>query len=454
MTATAGRRYLLATELAQAQAQTAWWPVFSIAALCLLAVVLPPGLLTGMNLYLLALALLMTVAARQPLPRPLLRLLAPFAAMLVAGLLAGFSADRYLLLKDAWYVSNPALLMAVGYVLARQMGDKAGEKAGGNADNNADNTARGLRAFVLGGALVAAGHLLWFVIHPELLRLQATQIRTISGTGYYATALACLVLAGHWGHWREELHLSASAGGVCGALCAASVLLSYSRTMALVVLLGGLAVAGFFSRREWLRVGLLVLAGLLLLLVLQATVDAGLAGGKTSFVGKLARSLDELRPSERMSLREINENWRGFETARAVAAWQAGAPAQWLVGQGFGAQVDLGLFQNLSRNPRDAVRFIPIFHNGYVFVLFKTGLLGLTLYGGAVAGIYLLGRRHAGGVASDTRRRQGRLLQACAVVLLVTTWVIGGAFNKFDLFAFMLMTGFLVATLSTPARDV
>ncbi len=434
---TVGRRYLLPHELARSAGRRAWWPAASIATLCLLAVVLPPGLLTGMNLYLLGLALLVTVAAGQPLPRAMLLLLLPFAVMLVVGVLAGFTADRYLLLKDAWYVSNPALLMAVGYVLARQLQD----------------TARGLRAFVVGGALVAVGHLLWFVIHPELLRLQATQIRSISGTGYYAAGLACLVLAGHFGHWRDELRLSRSAGAVCLVLCVSSVVLSYSRTLALGVLVGGLAVAGFFSQREWLRVGLLVLAGLLLLLLLQASVEAGMAGGKNSFVAKLARSLDELRPTERLSLREINENWRGYETARALAAWRAGEPVQLLVGQGFGAQLDLGLFQNLSRNPRDAVRFIPIFHNGYVFVLFKTGLVGLVMYLAAVVGLYRLGRRHALLKAVDPRHRQGRLLQACAVVLLVTTWVIGGAFNKFDLFAFMLMTGFLVATLTEPERS-
>jgi O-antigen ligase len=256
----------------------------------------------------------------------------------------------------------------------------------------------------------------------------------------------------HWGRWREDLRLGPWAGGMALLLCSLSVVLSFSRTLTLVMLLGGLAACGFFARREWLRVGALLVALVIGLLVLREAVDTTGAEARHSFIGKLARSLDELRPSERMTLKEINENWRGYETARALATWRSGNAAQLMFGRGFGAMVDLDMFQALSRNPRDAVRYIPVFHNGYVYVLVKTGAVGLALYVAALIVLYRHGRRHAR-AAEPAERRHGRLLQACALVLAFTTWVVAGAFNKFDLFAFLLMTGFLLATLTRqPAR--
>jgi hypothetical protein len=432
-----GRRHVTPTEIASLRAEPVTWPTVSIALLCALAVALPSGAITAMNLYFLALAGVLAMFSRQPIDAPLKALWWMFGSMIVVGLAAGLgtAVSTYEYLKDAWYVSNAAVIITVGFVLGRMV----------------DDVARGLRAFIIGGVVVALGHLMWFALHPELLAFKATTIRSISGTGYYAAGLACLLLLLHWDRWQEDLRLSPWAGGAALLLCAVSVVFSFSRTLTLVMLLGAMAASGFFARREWLRVGVLLLVLLGGLLVLRETVDTTSVQGRNSFVGKLARSLDELQPTERMSVKEINLNWRGYETARAIATWRSGNAAQLLFGQGFGSTVDLGMFQNLSRNPRDAVRYIPIFHNGYVYVLVKTGLVGLVLYVAALVLLYRQGRRHA--LADDAaRRRHGRLLQACALVLAFTTWVVAGAFNKFDLFAFLLVAGFLLAILRRGAE--
>lgn len=423
------RRIYSAAELSHWQPRPVRWPAVSIALLSVFAVAAPAGLLTAMNLYLLALAGLVFLASRQPLERPLIAAVLPFVAAIVIGLLGGIGSDRYLYLKDAWYYANPGIVLAMGFVLARALGD----------------TRRGLRAFVIGGTLIAVLHLLWFVIHPELLLRRATQIREVTGTGYQASAVAVIVLLGYRGRWKESLGLSQGAGLACLLLCALSAALSFSRTLTLVIVLGWLAMAGFFARRELLRVGSLLFGLLAIVVTLQASVDTQSLEAKHSFVGKLARSFEELQVDERMTIREINENWRGFETARAIATWRNGEALQQVFGLGFGTQVDLGLFQNLSGRQRDAVRFIPIFHNGYVYVLLKTGVAGVLLYLFALFTLYRTGRRTAADASQPDAAREGRLLQACAVVLLTTTWVVSGAFSKFDMFPFLLMSGFLLA---------
>ena len=426
------RRYFSAVELAQMGPQAISWPAVSIAFLCAFAVLAPPGLVSGMNFYLLALVALPWLTTVRNIENSLLWVLLPFVLLIVIGLLGGVGADRYLYLKDAWYCSNPATIIAVGYALGRLL----------------QETRRGLKAFVFGGTMAALAHLTWFALHPDLLLRAATQIRSVAGTGYYPTALAVVVLLGCLGKWKERLGIQPAVGTVCLMLCLISVVFSFSRTMTLVVAIGWLGVAGFFTRREWLRIGLLAVSLIAIVFALQAAVDTASARSQRSFIGKLARSFDEMRTSKNMTVREVNENWRGYETAQAVDSWASGNALQLMFGRGFGAQVDMGLFQKLTRNPREAVRFIPVFHNGYVYLLVKTGFVGVALFLGAMGSLYLLGRRAAGADAADDARFEGRLLQTCVVVLLLTTWVISGTFNKTDMFAFLLLAGFLLAARS------
>lgn len=413
-----------------------WWPAVSITFLCLFTLVAPVGFITGMNLYLLLLAGIGWLATRKPLDPMLMRAVAPFVAAIVLGIVGGIGANHYLYWKDAWYFSNPAVIIAVGFVLGRLLND----------------VKRGLRAFVIGGMLVALFHLSSFVRHPELLMRQATQIRALTGTGYYATALVVIVLVGWWGRWRSGLGLSPALASVSLLLCGASTVLSFSRTMAMVVVLGVLAMGGFFARREWLRVGVFVAFLALGLGVLQASVDTNSVQAKRSFIGKLARSTDELSVQDYSTRLDINANWRGYETSRALDGWAQAGLAQQIFGQGFGAQVDLGLFQNLSGDSRGAVRFIPIFHNGYVYLLVKTGVVGVLLYLGALLWMYRVGRSTAGGNPDDTATFQGRALQGCVVVLATSTWVVAGAFNKFDMFSFLMLIGFLLAARALAPR--
>ena len=432
----AQRRYWSRTELALRVPPPLWWPAASITFLCLFTLFAPAGFITGMNLYLLLLAGIGWLATRQPLDATLTRAVAPFVAAIVLGLVAGIGADRYLYFKDAWYYSNPAVVIAVGFVLGRLLND----------------VKRGLRAFVVGGTLVAVYHLLSFVLHPELLLRQATQIRALTGTGYYATSLVVIVLVGWWGRWRTALGLSPAFASLSLLLCSASTALSFSRTMAMVVVLGMLAMAGFFARREWLRVGVFVVALGLGLAGLQASVDTSSIQAKRSFIGKLARSADELSVQDYNNRLDINTNWRGYETSRALESWTQAGLAKQVFGQGFGAQVDLGLFQNLSTDSRAAVRFIPIFHNGYAYLLVKTGIVGVLLYLGALLWMYRVARRTAAGDTDDPATLRGRALQGCVVVLAVSTWVVAGAFNKFDMFSFLMLIGFLLAARAPAMR--
>ena len=409
------------------------WPEFSIVLLIVLAVIFPPGFLTGMSFCLLFLAGIAWLASGEKFDRNLLRAVGPFILIVLIGLLGGIGADLYLYLKDAWYVSNPAFLICVGYVFYR----------------NTPDLARGLRAFVIGGTLLALLHFVVLARNPEVFNLSAYKLRAAVGSGYYAIALAFTILCAYFGRWREGLRLPNWVAIVLLVICAAGVGASFSRTMVIMAGIGAMSAAGFFARRELRRmIGLIVIV-LAAMLALNATLDLNSDEARESFLGKIAKSVEELTVDEYSDLRSINLNWRGYETSRAMRFYVSGSPVQLLTGQGFGAQVDLGLFMPLSTSSGriERIRLVPILHNGYAYLLVKGGPISVALFAYAIVWLYLVGRRNAANPGKDANHAASRVMQGVAVGLAFATFFISGVFNRLDMFPYMLAAGFLLGAL-------
>jgi hypothetical protein len=406
------------------------WPAVSIVVLLVLATVVLPALITGMDLCLLILAAVVWMASRSHLPRAFFEITLPFIAVCVVGLLSGIGADKYLYLKDAWYIVNPVVVIAVGFALYRAKPDLP----------------RGLRAFVLGGTLVGITYIIPFILDPSLLERSASESRDLVGAGHFAPALAFLVMLSGWSDSSKSLRMPRWLVVVCMALCVTATVLSFSRTIALTTALGIPAIYGVFARRALLKISIAVLAFVLLVSAVRLTVDVDSSDAKRTFISKLARSIDEMKMQEYFDFKRINERYRGFESARALAAYEASGPARWIVGEGFGAELDLRVWVP------GVGRFVPVLHNGYFYLLFKGGALAVLLFLFALWRMYAVGQQ----TASDERQSKrvgGRLLQGIALGLGLTTWVISGVFNKLEMYPFLLCAGFLIGYLTDPNAD-
>jgi hypothetical protein len=219
------------------------------------------------------------------------------------------------------------------------------------------------------------------------------------------------------------------------AVSFAAVALSFSRTMILGVLLG-LLIRTLFNRGWFLGVvvflALIIGAGAMLAQV--AMLGDGLVG---SLMLKVTRSLVELFPQDAQSQTDLNLNWRGFESLMGLKAFLSGSDLQRIMGQGFGATVDLGLVMQLGGRDFDR---IPVLHNGYVYLLVKTGFSGFALY---LLWLVLLGIRAVrSAVRSDLANAlAGRVLLSAVVYTAAATLVVTGAFNKLDGYPLTLVMG-------------
>lgn len=356
-----------------------------------------------------------------------------FTAIVLAGLLGAPGKPPYDVAKDLWYVCNPLLTLVVGRQIARGSGDLAAL----------------LRICVIAAFLVAVQHVCRFLLHPSYLIESAEDIRRQIGAGHLVTALGLGIVLNSARH-RVQLFTSHLLTMVMATFCLASVILSFSRTLWLAVLTFVITVLVIGKLRIALRIG--CVAACAVVIALAASDDwrspATEPGGR--FLEKTVYSLRELQVADYEAAEDINRHWRGFESYRALLAYAAGSPLQRLIGSGFGTGIDLGFVMTLADEEFDT---IPILHNGYLYLLVKTGAIGLAAYL-----LYLLSTMRTAvrlfRLPAASARLCGFMLAAITLIMLECTMVVAGMFNKDWVYPATLLLGMLTGHAeSLPARD-
>lgn len=124
------------------------------------------------------------------------------------------------------------------------------------------------------------------------------------------------------------------------------------------------------------------------------------------------------------------DHWRAYEATMAID--QINTLPTFLIGKGFGALIDLKFEVFLGDSK---MRYIPSIHNGYVYVFFKTGILGLILLLIFLINLYLYSYKK-----SNSREELviNYLISGIGVHFLFTSLIINGIYNIEEIFVFML----------------
>lgn len=321
---------------------------------------------------------------------------------------------------------------------------------------NSDGPRVLIRAFVLAGSVEALLHIYRILANVSSFSASLYVYREETGQGSLTEvfALACLIL------WKQARFNNSPIPRFWRwfffLLIGTSLLLYFSRTMiigVLVVAAVAAAVSGIRSRRSASAttarifvVGAILLTLFGLALLVLPTLSSGPIA---DLLLKFQNSIVELIPNAAQSQTEITQNYRAYESYRAIYAFSSGAPYQQLFGYGWGYSVDLVVDTASSRSETSRIS-APVLHNGYLFVLVKAGLVGVALY----ALLLLVVARHAWRAsASGTEARLIGAIGVGAVVLTTaTTFVIGGLITSAGFNSTLVLLG---ATLSVapPRRD-
>lgn len=370
-----------------------------LGVLILLLTVLPGAISAVLST---TVACVLTLISRKSNKKGFLRIVWPLIIIFVVGLVNSFNNLLHDVMRDVFYASNPIALIFIGYCLAGSL--KNHEKL--------------LVAIINCGVIAALFHLSKFLTNPVMLSASVNEIRSAIGTGNATVTLAFILFL-----FRKDLHISdlyrhAAVTVAVGTVLLASLVLSFSRTEFLTATILAFSMMGYVTKFK-LKIVFIFLA---IFIITFITLDLGLQEDGDTFYGKLARSFTEVRISDYNTDEEINNNWRGFETYQALLSVLNASFFNQIVGQGFGALVDLGIYMALGGSE---LRYIPTLHNGYAYVAIKFGLLGIFLYFIFFCRLIVVGLRNSASINKKIST-YSRLLFGCTASLVGITVVTGG----------------------------
>lgn len=396
----------------------------ALGAAALFVLLVGPAVLSAEDVSILGFAALgawlWTVGFRIPVRLPFL--LAPLLLILLVGVAGSAGHPAWAVLRDVWYLGKSIVLFAFGFLVAWRVRFRTV-----------------LRVVLLAALVTAAIHMVRFLFFADLAGAGLAEIRGEAGTGSFLAVAAIAVLAGarrhgllllpRWGRWM-----------VLGVTIA-SVVVSLSRTwlVALAIMWfaveGGLNLLrpGTYSERGVRKVVTVSVAIVLICVVVLYVGGKTVAGSE--FLWKLGRSIEEIAASDYHSQREITLNWRGYESHRALMEYRRSSPLEHLAGKGYGASIDMAIRTVLGG---ESMRFLPTIHNGWVYLLVKTGIVGVVLYAWFFLRLMLDGYRASRSSFAEITMA-GDLVVGAGAVLLVTTLTISGLMNKSSLNAAVIL---------------
>lgn len=167
------------------------------------------------------------------------------------------------------------------------------------------------------------------------------------------------------------------------------------------------------------------------ILIVASLAVVGIANnssdGNLTFTDKLLLSFSEMALKDYDAVEDMANNLRGFEAFMAFNSFYETSLPGKFIGQGFGSLIDLHTFIPYGETER---RYVPIIHNGYLFILVKIGLFGLIFYFWWYLRIYFKSSRANDYQLNDLQKQfMQKLIRAGIISLLFTNLVITGIFN-------------------------
>jgi O-antigen ligase len=343
---------------------------------------------------------------RSILPKSLELYAIPLILVFLGLFMVDFENDTWDILRDIAYYLNPIFLLAFSFIMAYKI----------------KNLGEVFLIVITLGVLFAIIHLGCLAYDPSHFFAKNIFWHRILSSSIVPLALAMLLINKKYHFYRIDNGLFF----VFFVFLVSSIILSLTRTFIVISFIFLFFGFGILRNRIKLFIGfvLAIMFGSLLAFYVSSHYHDD---PRKSIPGKIANSVKEMMPEKNFKKRDIYRNWRGYETYRGYLAFKNdGGVKQKICGYGFGKNVNLGLEMNLAG---DLLRKISVFHNGYINILLKTGILGLFLY--LLYWLLIIMSNHKFLLYGDSEQLIiGSLLIATAFSFLFMTLVLGGWLNN------------------------
>jgi len=331
----------------------------------------------------------------------------------------------YNLLKDTLYFLKPFFALLSGYLIAKKI----------------NNIRRVLKVLTYVTLFFSVYHIIYIFSNTSLLNTSITEIRRVGGISNMILVVIIALIIGSYKFQFLNVVNNKYKKAVFLMVFLLSFTLYFSRTMFVSLFLLLLGIFGYIKITgkglKYIVMTLIVFGGFYAYLF-SVELEREKPGIE-SFLYKM-----KIAPSEIFStVRTVDpknhaylwDHWRSYEAT--VALDQLKTPANYIFGKGFGALIDLKFEAPLSK---EKIRYIPVIHNGYVNVLFKTGLLGLLVYVMFLLWIYGVCYHKAKSIENQL---YNNVIAGIGVFFVFTSLIITGIYNLEDILSFLLGILFL-----------
>lgn len=352
---------------------------------------------------------------KKTISKPFLKTIAPIIAIFFLGFI-GALIHKYPLMngiKDFFHFIKPLLGIGIGYYFYKKI-------------NNFKLFAKTIVLVGFTSAIIHFGILLFF-----------SNVDTVSGVREFGKdnflELFGLLFLGFYKKFQNERLFSKRLHHtIVFYTLLFSCILYLSRTMIVVAIIALLSIYGYSVIT---KTTIKVIMALLVLLVgfyayLYSINVQRDKPGIEAFLYKVKVAPAELFKTkiDRENHADLWDHWRGYEAKRAIALMNDN-PSSYVFGTGYGSLVNLKFKAPLT-NDGNGMKFISELHNGYIYILYKTGILGIIIYMIFLIRLYK--------IIYSNKNMESIFISAIGLIFIFTTLTITGIYNTNDTIIFIL----------------
>ena len=343
--------------------------LFSIVVLCEIYIVS-----FRINLLIqVAFLLFLIVLGIGKISKSFLKTLLPIIIIFIIGILSFFLNDYYIVdfIKDFSHFIKPIIVITIGYLVFKSV----------------NNHIIFFKTIIFIALITALIHLISVFGFSSLIRGSIKDVRQF-GLDNFIEIYAFFILLFSSKH-EVQIFNKQIYKKIIIPILFVSIFLYFSRTM-----LGMIIILGFsFYGLAKLTTKSIKIAGVLLVFLFLFYGYLGTiklernSKGIEALLYKIKIAPGEVFNAKvnRDDHRKLWDHWRAYEAKRAINLMEEN-PTSFIFGTGYGSLVNLKFKAPLGEN---GMRYISVLHNGYVFVFYKTGILGIFFYFLFLINLYL-----------------------------------------------------------------
>ena len=323
-------------------------------------------------------------------------------------------------IRDFIHFIKPFLLCFVGYLLVKCIG----------------NMRYVLRLLIFLGIILALKHIITLAVVDLPSEFRIDRIRAKAGSSSFIELVSLIVLLSF--HGKNRI-VGPETRRLFILIMSISFILYFSRTMILGMIVFLLSIYGFtqLTRKAFeYSVVVLFIFGTFYASLFAMDLKEG-EEGLSRFLLKIRDAPTEVFAAPKgydpTNRSEIYKHWRGYEAQLAFTQME-GNPFHYINGKGFGSLVDLGFNAPLGSSEK-GLRHIPHLHNGYMYVFFKVGIIGLVLY---LVFLFNLYKQVYFKTNSHNEKAIRRIISGFGVYFFASSLVITGIYNLGEISVFCL----------------